>query len=188
MKHSMMVLAIAGLLAGAGAHAAGSETMPPQLQKLDVATGQWVFHGKSLATPYSKAGTWTWHEDCRWSGDRIYLLCTFANEWSGQAVKSLVVDTWNGHDKSYWHYEMFSAGASGKHPFSSRMTINGNVWTEYGSDESDGKKTRERIVYTYAPPDRVRVEIRVSADGTHWTTVDRGEGVKRSQGGHSAMP
>lgn len=180
MKHVMLVPVVAALLAGATcARAANTQTLAPELKKLDIAAGQWVFHGKSLATPYSKAGTWTWRENCRWSTDRLYLECTFDNTWSGQSVKSLVVDTWNTHDKSYWHYEMFSAGASGKHPFSSRMTIRGNTWTEYGEEEHDGKKTRERIVYTYASPTRVSVEIRISKNGTHWTTVDKGEGVKQ---------
>lgn len=179
MKYLMTILAVAGLLAGAGAQAAGSDVLSPQLQKLDVVTGQWVFHGKSLATAYSKAGHWTWREDCRWSSDRIYLECTFANTWSGRTVKSLVVDTWNSHDKTYWHYEMFSAGASGKHPFSSRMTIRGNTWTEYGSSENNGKKIEERIVYTYAMPKRVQVVIQISTDGKIWTTVDKGEGVKQ---------
>lgn len=181
MKPAMILLLVAASLspAGGGALAATPQQVSPQLQKLDIAAGQWVFHGKSLATPHSKAGTWTWHEDCRWSPDRLYLLCTFDNTWSGQSVKSLVVDTWNSHDKSYWHYEMFSAGASGKHPFSSRMTIHGNVWVEHGSESGTGDKTRERIVYTYASPTRVAVEIEISKDGSHWTTVDKGEGVKQ---------
>ena len=179
MKCSMLMLVMAGLFAGAGAQAANMQPLSPQLKKLDIATGRWVFHGKSLTTPYTKAGDWTWLENCRWSSDRAYLVCTFDNTWSGQAVRSLVVDTYNTHDKSYWHYEMFSAGASGKHPFSSRMTIRGNVWTEYGSDESKGKQIKERIVYTYVSLTRVSVAIQLSKNGTHWTTIDRGEGIKQ---------
>ena len=183
MKHKTFFLAAAGLIAAGVAQGAGTRPLSPELKKLDIATGQWVFHGKSLDTPYSKAGEWTWNETCRWSSDHIYLVCTFANMWSGQAVNSLVVDTYNTHDKTYWHYEMFSAGAGGKHPFSSRMTIKGNTWIESGEDEHKGTKIKERIVYTYASPARVAVEIQVSKDGSHWITVDKGEGVKQNPGG-----
>lgn len=179
MKHAIFILAAAGLFLAVVAQAAGTHPRSPELKKLDIATGRWVFHGKSLTTPYSKAGEWTWHENCRWSSDRIYLVCTFDNTWSGQALKSLVVDTYNTHDKSYWHYEMFSAGASGKHPFSSRMTIRGNTWIEFGEDKDNGKKIKERIVYTYASPTRVDVKIQMSKDGSHWTTLDKGGGIKQ---------
>lgn len=182
MKQVMLLPAVVGLLVAATcAQAANPPARPAELKKLDVAAGHWVFHGKSLATAYGKPGAWTWNENCRWSSDRLYLLCTFDNTWSGRQVKSLVVDTWNSRDKSYWHYEMFSAGAGGKHPFASRMTIRGNVWTEHGSERGKGGKIGERIVYTYASPTHVHVEIQISKDGAHWTTVDRGEGVR--QGG-----
>ncbi|MGA7965573.1 MAG: hypothetical protein WCB49_06765 [Gammaproteobacteria bacterium] len=177
MKRTIFFLVLAGLFAAAIAQAAGTQLRSPELKKLDIAAGQWIFHGKSLDTPYSKAGAWTWRENCRWSPDRIYLVCTFDNSWSGQAVKSLVVDTYNTRDKSYWHYEMFSAGASGKHPFSSRMTIKGNTWVEFGEDNA--KKIKERIVYAYASPTRVDVKIQVSKDGAHWSTLDKGEGIKQ---------
>lgn len=159
---------------------ASAKSRPAELQKLDIATGHWVFHGKSMGAASGKTGPWTWDADCRWSADRLYLLCLFHNTWSGQPVKSLVVDTWNSHDKSYWHYEMFSAGASGEHPFSSRMAIMGNRWIEYGHSEDHGKEIDTRIVYVYASSTRVHVEIQVSRDGKSWKTVDSGEGVKKA--------
>jgi len=178
MKRLLVMFSV-GVLMVAGAQALAKQR-PAELQKLDIATGHWVFHGKSTGTASGKSGSWTWDADCRWSADKLYLLCLFHNTWSGQSVKSLVVDTWNTHDQSYWHYEMFSAGASGKHPFSSRMTIKGNTWVEYGHNKDQGKKIRTRIVYVYASSTRVHVEIQVSKDGKHWKTVDSGEGVKET--------
>ena len=175
----MLIVSVLGLIVAFAARAS-ENTRPAELQKLDIATGHWVFHGKSTNSRDGKTGSWTWRADCRWSADGLYLLCLFHNSWSGQAVKSLVVDTWNAHDKSYWHYEMFSAGATGKHPFSSRMTIKGNTWIEYGHSEDHGKTIRTRIVYVYASATRVHVDIQVSDDGKHWKTVDAGEGVKQS--------
>lgn len=176
MKRALIVLA-AGWFAAFGVRAAEAQR-PPELQKLDIATGHWVFHGQSRDAS-GKTGAWMWRADCHWSADRLYLLCLFHNTWAGESVKSLVVDTWNPHDKRYWHYEMFSAGAGGGRPFSSRMTIKGNTWIEHGESEGHGKKLQTRIVYVYASPTRVHVVIQVSRDGKHWKTVDSGEGVKQ---------
>lgn len=180
MRQILLALALAGGLAAFAAHGAPA-ARPPQLHKLDVATGRWVFHGKSLGKASGKTSAWTWHADCRWSADRLYLLCLFHNTWAGRSVKSLVVDTYNPHDKSYWHYEMFAAGASGQHPFSSRMSIKGNRWIEYGQSGGPGTRIHERIVYLYASPEKVSVRIQTSRDGKHWKTVDEGEGIKQTE-------
>lgn len=181
MKCMIPVLAAAGLFVACTA-SGSAKPLPPPLQKLSIAAGHWVFHGKSLDTASGKPGSWTWHADCSWTADRLYLLCLFHNTWSGRSYKSLVVDTYNTHDKRYWHYEMFSTGAGGAHPFSSRMTIKGNTWIEYGQSEDHGKTMQTRIVYVYASPKRVSVEIQSSSDGKHWKTIDRGEGMKQSGG------
>lgn len=178
MNRPALYLTLAALTASVPALGAGPAPRPPELHKLDVSLGRWVFRGRSLDTAFGKAGTWSWHEDCRWSPDRLFLECSFDNVWSGKPVRSLVVDTYNTEDKTYWHYEFFAAGTSGKHPFVSRMTIDGDTWTEYGSEEHAGKSVKERIVYHFISPTRVEVEIRISPDGRRWTTIDRGEGTK----------
>ena len=158
---------------------AGGQSLSPELQKLDVSTGRWVFHGKTLKTASGKPGAWTWNEDCGWSPNHLYLECTFSNVWSGKAVESLVVDTYNSEDKSYWHYELYASGEHGNNPFVSRMEINGNTWIEHGREAVPGKKSGERIVYQWDPPNRVSVAIETSKDGVHWEAVDQGEGVKQ---------
>ena len=151
-------------------------TRPVALRRLDVATGRWIFHGRTLKTAFSKPGTWTWQADCRWSApDRLFLECAFDNVWNGRPVRSLVVDTYNTHDHRYWHYEMFESGAGGAHPFASALTLEGPVWIESGGG---GSKIRQRIVYDYKTRSRVTVAIELSRDGTHWITVDRGIGLK----------
>jgi hypothetical protein len=158
---------------------AGGQSLSPELQKLDVSVGRWVFHGKELKTTSGKPGSFTWNEDCRWSTNHLYLECTFSNVWSGKAIESLVVDTYNTADHSYWHYELYASGEHGDKPFVSRMEIKGNTWIEYGQEAIPGKKTGERIVYEWDPPSRVSVAIETSEDGVHWTPVDQGNGVKQ---------
>lgn len=149
-------------------------------QALDMQAGHWIYHGTTAASSKDKAGTFTWDEHCGWSANQLFLVCSFDNVWSGQKAQSLVVDSWNAQDKTYWHYEMFAVGGSGAKPFSSRMTIHGNTWTEYGEDDAaDGSKNYDRILYVYSSPTRVKVSIEVSKDGTHWTTYASGEGLKQ---------
>lgn len=150
----------------------------PELQALDVSVGRWIFHGTSRSRS-GQPGTWTWNEDCAWSPNQIYLECTFSNVWSGRAVESLVVDTYNSTDHNYWHYEFYSSGENGQKPFAARMEIKGNTWTEYGSEAIPGKQRGERIIYDWQPPDKVAVRIETSVDGVTWTAVDQGTGIKQ---------
>jgi hypothetical protein len=179
MKYILMIAMLLTSSVNTAAMAAGSPPLSTELQKLDIFVGHWQFHGQTLATAFGKPGTWTWNEDCRWSDDRVFLLCSFANVWAGEHVNSLVVDTYNTKDHGYWHYELFADSQTGSKPFISKMTVDGNTWTEYGQDEDHGNKISERITYRYTSPTAVEVEILVSRDGSHWITVDRGYGVKK---------
>jgi len=178
MNRTLLLALVSAISVFAPGLAAG-QTSSPELQKLDVSVGRWVFHGKELKTKSGKPGKFTWKEDCRWSLNHLYLECTFSNVWSGKAIESLVVDTYNTADRSYWHYEVYATGEHGDKPFVSRMEINGNTWIEYGQKAIPGKRAGERIVYNWQPPNRVSVAIETSKDGEHWTAVDEGEGVKQ---------
>lgn len=166
-----LLLATSGLLL--------AQAPTAELQKLDVSVGRWTFHGTSHNPRTGKDGTWTWNEDCAWSPNHTFLECTFSNVWSGRPAESLVVDTYNVPDRSFWHYEMYSSGSPGAHPFAARMDVSDNTWIEHGRDAVPGKSTGQRIVYKWDPPNRVAVTIETSTDGVHWTVVDKGEGVKQ---------
>lgn len=176
MRVSLIVATLL-LVAVPLAHAANPPARSPELQALDIATGKWVFQGTIPATPKSKASGWTWNADCNWSANQMFLICSFTNNWGGKIVKSLVVDTYNANDKSYWHYEMLSDSATGARPFISKMSIKDNVWTETGESEDGGKKVLVRIIYRYTSPTHVTVKLESSGDqGAHWVTESQGIG------------
>lgn len=180
MKRSFLffLLCSAAILFAASPSTAGGPQLSPELQKLNLSLGRWVFHGTTLKTKSGKPGSWTWNEDCRWSPNHLYLECTFSNVWSGKPVESLVVDTYNTADHAYWHYEFYASGEKGGKPFVSPMTVTANTWIEYGRKAIPGKQAGERIVYHWGPPGHVRVAIESSKDGAHWTPVDQGEGTR----------
>jgi len=181
MKRGLLLLLLctAGLfIASRSASPAGAQPSS-ELRALNVSLGHWVFHGTTLKTKSGKPGSWTWSEDCRWSPNQLYLECTFSNVWSGKPVESLVVDTYNTVDHSYWHYEFYASGEKGGKPFVAPMTVTGNTWIESGRKAIPGKRDGERIVYHWGPPGHVRVAIETSKDGAHWTPVDQGEGSRQ---------
>lgn len=178
MKRISVLAMTAALFAAGTAFATGAEPLSPELQKLDISAGHWVYHGETLHTPSGKTGEWTWDEHCGWSQNREFMVCSFTNDWSGTLIKSLVVDTWNQKDKSYWHYELYPGGAGDK-PFISRMTVNDNTRVEYATDSEHGKQVETRITYVFDSPTHVKVSIETSHDGAHWVSVDQGEGVKQ---------
>jgi hypothetical protein len=90
-------------------------------------------------------------EDCHWSANRTFMLCSFNNDWAGTIVNSVVVDTYNRKDKSYWHCEIFDGGDSGARPFISRMTIDGSTRIEYAESVDHGEKKQN--------PGRLRVRL-----------------------------
>lgn len=161
------------------AFAADFPPLAPQLKALDAQAGHWIYHGTTTDSSTGKTSSFTWDEHCSWSSNKLFLDCSFDNDWSGEKVQSLVVDTWNAKDQAYWHYEFFAVGGGGDHPFASKMTIQGNTWTELGEDDDNGKKSYDRISYIYTSPTEVKVKIEVSPDQKSWKTVLEGTGVKQ---------
>ncbi|MDE2235757.1 MAG: hypothetical protein KGL13_07695 [Gammaproteobacteria bacterium] len=176
----MRIAILSALLFAAPVLAAGFPPRAPELNALNVQSGHWIYHGTTTPRKAgARPGTFTWDEHCSWSADQLFLMCSFDNDWSGHKIQSLVVDTWNSKDRSYWHYEMYAVGESGEKPFASKMSIQGHTWIETGEDNDHGRKAYDRISYVYHSPTRVSVKIQVSPDQKHWKTTLDGTGVKQ---------
>jgi len=150
------------------------------LHQLEVSAGRWVYHGHSLGREGARPSDWTWHEDCHWSDNHVFMLCSFSNTWGGRHVDSVVVDTYDRKSGTFWHYEIFNSGESAGKPFASKMAIDGNTRTESWSETHKGKSVHQRIVYKFASADKVAVMFQQSEDGTHWKTTASGTGEKQA--------
>ena len=162
--------------AAALAQSPPAESSP--LHQLDVSAGRWVYHGHFVGGKGAHPGAWVWHEDCRWSGNRVFMLCSFSNTWAGKHVDSVVVDTYDPHGNSFWHYEIFNSGDSAGKPFASRMRIDGATRVESWTDTRHGKSISQQIVYKFASDSKVTVLFQRSKDGTNWETTATGTGEK----------
>ncbi len=148
------------------------------LGQLDVSAGHWVYHGHFLARRGAHPSAWTWHEDCRWADHRVFMVCSFSNDWAGRHVDSMVVDTYDPQGHSFWHYEIFDSGRAAGKPFAARMRIEGATRVESWTATRHGKSVHQRIVYKFASGSRVTVLFQQSSDGTHWRTTATGRGEK----------
>lgn len=155
--------------------AAGTE-----IHQLDVSAGRWVYHGRFLGGKGGHPSDWVWHEDCRWSDNHVFMLCSFSNTWAGRHVDSVVVDTYDRTGATFWHYEIFNSGDSAGKPFASKMRIDGNMRTESWTETRKGKSVHQRIVYKFASADKVAVMFQQSQDGMHWKTTASGTGEKKA--------
>lgn len=140
MKLSVLMLSICAALFAISPTPVAAQSLSPELKKLDVSVGRWVFHGKELKTKSDKPGAFTWNEDCRWSPNRLYLECTFSNVWAGKPIESLVVDTYNTRDRSYWHYVRPIASVWPSKL--QRMASTGPPWTKAKESSSNSEAQR----------------------------------------------
>lgn len=153
------------------------------LGELDVSAGRWVYHGNFMGGAGTHPSAWTWHEDCRWSGNHAFMLCSFSNTWAGRHVDSVVVDTYDPKGKAFWHYEIFNSGSSAGKPFASKMRIDGPTRVESWTETRHGKSVHQRIVYKFGSGSKVTVLFQQSDDGTHWKTTASGTGEKTASTG-----
>lgn len=178
MKTACLATLVLLVSASPGAFASDASAPAAKLHQLDVSAGDWVYHGKFLATKKSPATPWTWHEHCEWSANHQFMMCSFANTWAGKRVDSLVVDTYNPRDHSFWHYEIFSGSDTPAKPFAAKMQIDGPVRTESWTQTEHGKTGHIRIVYKFQSDEKVTVRFQQSDDGKRWRTTGEGVGTK----------
>lgn len=170
------------LVVASSVPAAALAQSPPaagaRLHELDVSAGRWVYHGHFLRGKAAHPSTWTWHEDCHWSDNRVFMVCSFSNTWAGRHVDSVVVDTYDPRGDAFWHYEIFNDGDSAGEPFAARMQIDGDTRTESWTETRRGEPLEQRIVYEFQSGNRVTVLFQESRDGAHWKTTASGTGEK----------
>jgi hypothetical protein len=159
-----------------------------RLHELDVSAGRWIYHGHFLGGHGAPSSAWTWHEDCHWSANHVFMLCSFSNTWGGRHVDSVVVDTYDPRGRTFWHYELYNTGSSAGKPFASRMQVAGTTRTESWTETHGGKSVRQRIVYEFASDSKVTVSFQQSKDGVHWQTTAAGTGRRTGAAAALAEP
>lgn len=168
---SALLISLASLVASSASSAGG-------LEQLAISEGTWVYHGRTSGDAHAPPADFVWHADCRWSANRAFMLCSFSNIWGKEHINSLVADTFNARDNTFWHYEIFEDGDQPDKPFAAKMHIDGPTRTEEWTETDHGKTMHNRIVYNFVSDKKVTVSFQQSEDGKAWKTTASGTGEK----------
>lgn len=185
MNSHRLVRILSVFLFCCAASAAFGQSAPASGDKrseLDVSAGRWVYHGHFLHAKDQRSAAWTWHEDCHWSANHVFMLCSFSNTWGGKHVNSVVVDTYDHQTDVFWHYEVFDSGDSAGKPFAAKMRIDGDTRVESWTRNHKGKSVHQRIVYKFVSGNKVTVSFQQSANGESWETTATGTGERLAAG------
>jgi len=146
------------------------------LDKLGAFAGKWKTEGKSLDTPYSKAGTNSAETNCSWSANHGYLVCDQTVHISDGTSNDLSIYTYNAADKSF---SFFGISRNDSHVRTPKLTIEGNLWTYSGGfDNKDGKHISFRTVNEFKSNSLVTYVSEYSEDGQHWNQTGSGSSTR----------
>jgi hypothetical protein len=87
----------------------------------------------------------------------------------------LSVFSYNATDRSYTHVEV----GKDSEPRSDKVTQSGTTWTALSEFPYKGKTMLDRVVFSFASPEKQTTKVEFSPDGGRtWTTVIETTGVK----------
>jgi len=146
------------------------------LEKLGAFAGKWESKGKSLDTPYSKAGTSSAETNCSWSANHGYLVCDQTVHTSDETSNDLSIYTYNAADKSF---SFFGLSRNDSHVRTPKLAIEGSLWTYSGGfDNKEGKHISFRTVNEFKSRDLVTYVSEYSEDGQHWVQTGSGSSTR----------
>jgi hypothetical protein len=140
-------------------------------KKLEVYVGTWTGTGKSEATPLrNKTEFFTATVSCSWYPDAPQVVCS---EEGGLLTvgetKSLAIFGHSLDEKPYYAFVYDGLGKVPKY----FGTVDGSIWTYYGSFTVAGNTYQSRMVFNFTSPNECTQKIEFSEDGENWI-LDRG--------------
>ncbi len=164
------------LLLVAALNAPASAVRPPtpdnELDKLSAFVGHWTLSGELKDAATGKT-TMKLSSDltCNWSANHGFLLCDQIIHLPDGTQNDFSVYTYSEKDHAY---QFFGITRGNKDARTTKLTIDGNLWTYFSSDTSGGKNVQYRTTNRFTTASKVEWHSEYSEDGTHWTTTAEG--------------
>jgi hypothetical protein len=164
------------LLLMAALNALASAAHPPnpenEIDKLSAFVGHWTLSGelKDAATgkPTIKLSS---DITCNWSTNHGFLICDQIIHLPDGTQNDFSIYTYSEKDHAY---QFFGITRGNKEPRTTKLTIEGNLWTYSSSDTSGGKNVQYRTTNRFTTASKVEWRSEYSEDGTHWITTAEG--------------
>lgn len=158
---------------------ATAQTQPPkpgpEIKKLDVFVGSWTLEGTMKPGSMGPGGTMTETEKCEWMEGGFYVVChSDYKSTMGDGV-GLSVLGYSTDDKAYTYREFNSFGEFDD----SRGTLDGDTWTWTSDEKMGGTTMKGRFIMKMISTTAYTFTFDMSQDGTKWSTVMDGKGVKK---------
>jgi hypothetical protein len=179
MKSKLQAILLTLLLVAgckALAFAAPTPTPDTELDKLSAFVGHWTLSGelKDAATgkPTIKLSS---DLTCNWSANHGFLLCDQVIHLPDGTQNDLSVYTYSEKDHAF---QFFGITRGNKDARTTKVTIDGNLWTYSSTDTNGAKHIEYRTTNRFTTASNVNWRSEYSEDGTHWITTAEGTDVR----------
>ena len=171
---------LATLLLAAGFQSLATAARPPkpenELDKLAAFVGHWTLSGELKDATTGKP-TMKLSSDliCNWSANHGFLLCDQMIHLPDATQNDLSVYTYSEKDHAF---QFFGITRGNKEARTTKLTIDGNLWTYSSSDTTGGKNVQYRTTNRFTTASKVDWRSEYSEDGAHWATTAEGTDVR----------
>jgi len=140
----------------------------PEIKKLHVWVGHWMYEGEYEAGPLGPAGKHTGEMTCQMILGGFFLQCRWTDRGPAGEARGLEIDGYDPVNKNF-SSDIYSGGGG---RFSGMLTIAGTTWTYAGKWTIAGKQYQLKDSYTFAPDLKSATQTaEISADGNTWTPL-----------------
>lgn len=148
----------------------------PQHERLAYFVGDWQFEGRAMDSPMGPGGPLSGTDDCEWFEGRFHVVCHGeANTPRGRMKTGSV---W-GYDPLVQKYTLYGFNSSGE-AFYVLGTVDGKVWT-WNAEYPMGEQVMHlKATVTEESSTAYRYRLEMSPDGTNWTVMEQGRGMKKT--------
>jgi hypothetical protein len=179
MKFKILAV-ILGTLVSSSFHAhllsAQAQKSAGEIEKLAAFLGHWNASGEVKGSDSGKGGMKVSSEiSCDWAPNHGFLICDQIIHAPDGDHNDLSIYTYSEKDHAF---AFFGITRGSKEARTTKLTIEGNVWTYSNSEAGAGKQTEYRTTNRFTSASNVVWRAEYSQDGEHWTTTAEGTDVR----------
>src|SRR5271169_3247744 len=156
--------------------AAQAQNPAGEIEKLAAFLGRWSASGEVKGSDSGKGGMKINSEmTCNWAANHGFLICDQIVHLPDGDRNDLSIYTYSEKDHAF---AFFGITRGSKEARTTKLTIEGNVWTYSSSETDGGKQTEYRTTNRFTSASNVVWRAEYSQDGEHWTTTAEGSDVR----------
>ena len=170
-------VAVAGLVASAGAQAPQQPKPGPEHKRLGYFVGTWKTEGKVEPGPMGPGGKMTSTETCEWFEGGFAVICRGEGQSPIGPGESIGIMTYNQDQKFYTYYGVDSSGMMSMTSIP-RGTVQGSTWTYTDESMMGGQKLKNRVTLEEVSPKEYTFKMEIQGADGKWMPVMESKSTK----------